>query len=50
VRSLSQEYPFIQFLFVEGRKEAVRVIDKIFTTGCIHKKADLQLLYDLGKF
>ena len=50
VRSLSQTYPFVQFLFVEGRKEATRVIDKIFTTGCIHKKADLQLLYDLGKF
>ena len=45
-RSLIQSYPRIQFLFVNGRKESTRVIEKIFTSGCIHEKIDLQLAYD----
>jgi len=49
VRSLIQRYPNIQFLFVNGRKEASRVIEKIFTCGCFYKKVDLQLAYDLKK-
>jgi hypothetical protein len=49
VRQLIQEYPYIQFLFVKGRKEASRVIDTIFTSGCIFKKIDLQLAYDTKK-
>jgi len=49
VRSLSQKYPHIQFLFVNGRKEASRVVEKIFTCGCSYEKADLQLAYDLKK-
>ena len=49
VRRISQKYPNVQFLFVDGRKEASRVIDRIFTSGCIHKKIDLQLAYDLKK-
>ena len=49
VRNLIQKYPNIQFLFVNGRKEASRVIERIFTCGCAYKKADLQLAYDLKK-
>jgi len=49
LRNLSQEYPSIQFLFTDGRKESARVIEKIFTSGCLYKKIDLQLAYDLGK-
>jgi len=49
VRSMSQEFPSIQFLFVDGKKESARVIEKIFTSGCTHRKVDLQLAYDMGK-
>ena len=49
VRELSQRFPTIQFLFVDGKKESARVIEKIFTCGCSHKKIDLQLAYDTGK-
>ena len=49
LRTLLQEYPTIQFLFVNGRKESSRVVEKIFTSGCIYEKIDLQLAYDLGK-
>tara|TARA_Y100000593_G_scaffold95087_1_gene199413 strand:+ start:7250 stop:8200 length:951 start_codon:yes stop_codon:yes gene_type:complete len=47
IRNLIQRYPHIQFLFVNGRKEAARVIERIFTCGCAYKKIDLQLAYDL---
>lgn len=47
IRNLIQRYPHIQFLFVNGRKEAARVIERIFTCGCVYKKIDLQLAYDL---
>lgn len=50
VRSICQKYPYVQFLFVEGRKQAGVTIEKIFTSGCVFEKFDLQLLYDLGKF
>ena len=46
VRSLIQKYPMIQFLFVKGRVESSRVVEKIFTSKCIHEKIDLQLAYD----
>lgn len=46
VRALIQEYPHLQFLFVDGRKESVRVIEKIFFSGCLYKDIDLQLAYD----
>ena len=46
VRGLIQKYDHVQFLFVDGRKEAVRVIEKIFFSECMHKKIDLQLAYD----
>ena len=46
VRELIQKYPTIQFLFVNGRKEASRIIQRIFSCKCFHKKVDLQLAYD----
>ena len=46
VRDMIQKYDHIQFLFVKGRKESVRVIEKIFFSNCIYKKIDLQLAYD----
>jgi len=46
VRDMIQKYDHIQFLFVNGRKESVRVIEKIFFSKCIYKKIDLQLSYD----
>ena len=46
VRYLIQKYPHIQFLFVKGRRESKRVIQKIFFSGCFYKNIDLQLAYD----
>ena len=46
VRQIIQEYNSVQFLFVNGRKESVRVIEKIFFSGCVYKDVDLQLAYD----
>ena len=46
VRNLIQKHEHIQFLFVKGRKESTRVMEKIFTCGCAQKKIDLQLAYD----
>ena len=46
VRTLIQDYPFVQFLFVKGRVEAADIVKKIFTSGCVFNKADLQLAYD----
>lgn len=48
VRSLIQEYSNLQFLFVAGRVEASRVVEKIFTSGCVHETIDLQYAYDIG--
>ena len=47
VRDLLQAYKNLQFLFVENREESIRVIEKIFTSKCIHERVDLQLAYDL---
>jgi hypothetical protein len=47
VRQLIQKYPHVQFLFVKGRKESKRVIEKIFFSGCSYVKIDLQLDYYL---
>lgn len=49
MRELVQLYPFTQFLFVENRKEAARVVEKIFEHGCEVPMVDLQYMYDLGK-
>ena len=46
VRDMIQKYDHIQFLFVKGRKESVRVIEKIFFSKCVYKDIDLQLAYD----
>lgn len=48
VRDLLQEFPDLQFLFVDGRQEASRVSKKIlFDTLCSARDYDLQLAYDL---
>ena len=47
VRSIIQKYPHVQFVFVNGRKEATRVIERIFTSDGLHENIDLQLAYDL---
>jgi|TARA_Y100000034_G_C6885389_1_gene406459 hypothetical protein len=47
VRSLLQKFPHIQFLFVDGRKECVRIVKKLLLTKILRVKFDLQLAYDL---
>jgi len=48
-RSLIQKYPnSCQFLAVDGRKEAVRVIEKIYRVKDV-KNFDLQMKYDVGE-
>ena len=46
---LIQKYSNVQFLFVDGREECVRVIEKIFINKDISLNYDLQLLYDIEK-
>jgi len=48
VRELLQSYPFLQFLFVNGRKRASRVIEKILYFK--PTDIDLQLAYDYRLF
>jgi hypothetical protein len=47
VRQLLQEFDNLQFLFVDGRKEMLRIIESIFASKCFYKKIDLQLAYDM---
>lgn len=47
VRELIQKYTNVQFLFVDGREECVRVMKRVFFSGGEYKKYDLQLMYDL---
>jgi len=47
VRSLMQSNKNIQFLFVDSRSEASRLVEKILYFGNLHLKYDLQLEYDL---
>lgn len=49
MRDLIQTFPNVQFLFVNDRIEASRVIEKIFASNCEYKNVDLQYLYDLKK-
>jgi hypothetical protein len=49
MRELIKDFPNVQFLFVDGRKEAVRVIEKIFASNCEYKECDLQLMFDIGE-
>ena len=48
VRELTQSYPNVQFLFVDGRKECSRVTQKIFLNEKLFNDLDLQLAYDLN--
>lgn len=47
VRELIQKYSNVQFLFVDGREECVRIMKKVFFSKGQYKKYDLQLMYDL---
>jgi hypothetical protein len=47
VRDLIQQYPHIQFLFVDGRQECVRIVKKLLLSDVLKDKFDLQLAYDL---
>jgi ERCC4-type nuclease len=49
VRQLIQDYENLHFLFVKGRPEASRVIQKLFLHASKYHKVDLQLAYDLRK-
>lgn len=46
VRYLMQKYNNIQFLFANGREEALRLCSKILRERSAHFSTDLQLLYD----
>ena len=46
VRYLIQAYPHVQFLFVNNRDDASRVIEKIFLGDSNHGHVDLQYCYD----
>ena len=47
VRDLIQEFPHIQFLFVNGRDECIRMVKKLLLSDVLDEKHDLQLAYDL---
>jgi ERCC4-type nuclease len=49
MRNVMEEFNNVQFLFVADRKEAVRVIEKIFASNCEYKEVDLQYAYDIGE-
>ncbi len=46
MREILHNHPNVQFLFVENRAEASRVIEKIFASNCEYKEIDLQYAYD----
>ena len=49
IRELIQKYPcHIQFLAVDGRQEAARIIEKVFKLEDSILSIDLQYLYDIG--
>lgn len=47
VRYLIQAYPHVQFLFVNSREDASRVIEKLFLGDGEHKYLDLQYCFDM---
>lgn len=47
VRSILQKYLNCQFVFVDGRKEAVNLLEKIFFSGLDFRAFDIQLMRDL---
>lgn len=46
IRDLIQEYPCIQFICIDGRKESARIIEKIFNIKNNIREIDLQWEYD----
>lgn len=50
VRSIIQNYKNVQFLFVDGRKEASLYVEKLLSYGKDIAKFDLQFLYDKKHF
>lgn len=48
LRKLTQEFPMLQFLFVEDRDEASAIAIKLFQSDGQFKKVDLQYAYDTG--
>jgi len=49
IRELMQKYDDLQFLFVDNRKKASEVIQKLFSVDEQVRKVDLQLLYDINQ-
>jgi hypothetical protein len=49
MRDLLKEFENLQFLFVDGRKEAARVLLKLFELGNQIKTTDLQFRYEMGE-
>jgi len=47
VRDLIQEFSHIQFLFVNGRDECIRIVKKLLLSDVLKEKHDLQLAYEL---
>lgn len=47
VRTILNSYANVQFLFVEGKNEAAKIVEKIFANEGISKKYDLQLLHEI---
>lgn len=48
MRDLLNEFEDLQFLFVDGRKEAARVLIKLFELGNQIKTSDLEFQYEIG--
>jgi hypothetical protein len=48
MREIMEEFDDVQFLFVDNRDEASRVIEKIFSSDGEYKDCDLQYMWDLG--
>lgn len=48
IKEILNKYPSVQFLFVDGRREAARVLQKIFRINNKISNIDLQYLYDKG--
>lgn len=49
IRDCIKEFDNIQFLFVDGRKEASRILIKLFEMSEEVKTIDLQYFYEIGK-
>lgn len=47
VREICQTFKNVQFLFVNGRKEAAAMVERLFCGDRLFEKHDLQLCYDL---